>query len=60
MTQPASDGMSAAYHAADVQLKVYDTGGLTEEEARAWLAQTVPPSGEARRTIDTTEEVQGA
>lgn len=59
MTQP-DDGMSPAYHADDIKLKV--AGGaatLTDEEARAWLAQTVP-AGETSRTIDTTKEVQGA
>ena len=48
------------YQAGDVKLKLVVTPPtLTDEEARAWLAQTVPPAGGAPRTIDV-EEVPGA
>lgn len=61
MTQPDDDTswMSPAYQADDVKLHVVDEP-LTDEEARAWLAQTVAPAGDMATTIDTTEEVQGA
>jgi phosphoribosylaminoimidazole-succinocarboxamide synthase len=60
MTQPADDGMSAAHAAGDVKLKILVDKVLTEDEARAWLAQTVTPSEDARRTINSAREVQGA